>query len=91
MTGETHQIREWRDFLKVPVDRRELCLREFLIWLAMCDDMLILFAGIEMDLAEAFVWIDDDEHTVDISISDGATTIPIVSGVLKDFSTQPKT
>lgn len=86
-TEPTYSIREVRDFLKVPPDRREDCLHEFAAWLA-CDDFLRSLSE-DIDAAGAtfpaeFVWVDDGERRLEASFSFGDERLVVLDGVLKE-------
>lgn len=85
MTGEIYSIKTVNDFRKVPSKRREICVREFVVWLATIDAMTALAKGIKFK-EPIFTWIDDDKHTIKAGFitSDGQRT-PMVSGVMKGF------
>lgn len=82
--SEEYHIETVHDFFKVPEDRRELCLREFLVWLSMVDAVQNLLNGIDAGIAD-FHWIDDDEHTAIVRVIAGDERIEIASGVMKGF------
>lgn len=80
-TGETFEIRTVQDFLKVPEDRRRICLREFDAWLTMQVAVigLVHAAGdalgmqlppdtIQMVEPELFRWIDDGLATATVQL-----------------------
>lgn len=86
MTGEIYQIRTVEDFLSVPPERRELCAREFVVWLAAIEAMLALAEGMKFKPA-IFEWIDDDKHTIKARFfTPDGEEIPVVSGVMKGFA-----
>ena len=80
-----YRIKTVHDFAKVPDDRRELCLREFAVWLQMLDATKGLLRGIPVKWPREFVWADDDKHSVTIAVHAGDETIPIVHGRMKGF------
>jgi hypothetical protein len=77
-TGRSFEIRTVADFLKVPADRRRVCLREFHVWLAIPEAVM----GAVRATAEAmgqpapelrpkldvFVWHDDGKATASVEI-----------------------
>jgi hypothetical protein len=71
----TYRIREVRDFLDVPEDRLEECLREFGLWVALAREMRTLLDGVPIlnDPTAVFGWVDDGkgELTVTVSTPDG--------------------
>lgn len=86
MTNTKYEIRTVHDFSKVPEASREVCLREFLVWLRITDRVLhAMMVGIPIQPPDAFVWIDDDKHEVTIGITDGQQTIHVASGVMRGF------
>lgn len=83
--SEHYHIVTVHDFFKVPEDRREICLREFLVWMAMVEATECLLSGLETEPVADFHWIDDDEHTAVVSVTAGDERIEIVNGVMKGF------
>ncbi len=59
----TYEIRLVNDFLKVPVDRREICVREVLY--ALCVAEISTIAG--SDIGETWKWIDDNKMEVTLT------------------------
>jgi hypothetical protein len=80
-----YTIRTVHDFAMVPVESRETCLREFMLWLEMVDALKGMMQGIPVQLPEAFLWIDDGKHEVSIIITNGEQTIDVASGVMRGF------
>jgi hypothetical protein len=76
----TYKITKVADFLKVPPDRRDACLKAFAEFLPMAQDMLdvantfadLLGADKSLNAIEGFTWIDDgkDEVTIRLRPSD---------------------
>jgi len=76
----TYKITTVADFLKVPPDRRDACLKSFAEFLPMAQDMLdvantladLLGADKGLNAIEGFTWIDDgkDEVTIILRPSD---------------------
>jgi len=80
-----YTIRTVWDFAEVPDDRRAECLAEFLVWLRYCEMTKRVLKGLPVRMPKDFIWIDDGLHRIDGTISDGKTTIPFVSGVMRGF------
>lgn len=59
MSGKTYTIRTILDFLTVPPELRERCMRDILLGLEFSE-----FAG--ADLEGTFTWIDDDKRVVSL-------------------------
>lgn len=58
----TYTIRSISDFLQVPEDRRDACLREFAVFLSILDYSLVLMGSDlrpALSAAASFVWCDD--------------------------------
>lgn len=83
--NEEYHIATVHDFFKVPEDRRELCLREFLVWLRMVEAVQRLLSGLETEPVADFHWIDDDEHTAIVRVATGDECIEVANGVMKGF------
>lgn len=63
---KTYRIDRIHDLLAVPIERREACVRELLYALA----LLEFAAGTEAEPeAQAMVWTDDGDQTIDLSIN----------------------
>ncbi len=67
-TGKIYEIRTVKDFFKVPAERRELCVSEFLMWMGMCDGAAALLGGLVDPVRTVFTWIDDDAGKVHVRI-----------------------
>lgn len=79
-THQTYEIRTVADFLKVPAERRRICLREFDAWCALQEgvtDLLCAASGaLDGDLTpadlhwqnEVFRWNDDGEACLSVQI-----------------------
>lgn len=82
-----YTIRTIGDFLKVPEDRRELCLREFRVFLDLVQHSSAFLAGVGAPVkpVDAFVWIDDGLHTAKVSVQAGEQTIVLAAGRMKGF------
>jgi len=63
---KTYTIRTVVDFLQVPSDRRDDCLREFAAWLDGADLVKALLDG--AGTLDHFEWIDDGRHLFDLQI-----------------------
>lgn len=85
----TYTIRTVSDFAAVPEDRLTVCVAEFLAWLHLRALSLKVLDGLPVKWPEDFVWIDDGLHRMDATITDGKTTIPFVSGVIRGFEGPP--
>lgn len=66
-----YHIESLKDFLKVPVERREACMAEFIMWLAMVDlwDVVADTIPEPIPYEAAFTWIDDGKNNVEINVS----------------------
>lgn len=71
-----YKIDHINDFLCVPPDRLEACLKEFAVFLAMTGEIKQLIAGLPAEMvtddmvrAQSFVWIDDGENNVTLHLS----------------------
>lgn len=86
--ASTYTIRKIADFLKVPEDRRELCLREFHVFLDMVQHSSAFLAGVEAPVkpVDAFVWVDDDLHTAKVTVEFGDDRVTLISGKMKGFA-----
>ncbi len=80
-----YDIRTVHDFANVPAASREICLREFLVWLEMVDAVTGMMHSIPVRAPEAYVWIDDGKHEASISVTDGVQTIFVADGVMRGF------
>lgn len=85
-TPPSYTIATVRDFLLVPVDRRDDCLHEFAAWLGCFD---LLHALVEkpahiQSMPEAFVWVDDGELRLEASFSVGDKKIVVIDGTMKE-------
>lgn len=80
-TGETYELRTVSDFLKVPEDRRYVCLREFHAWLYMQRAVADLICASAASLGETlprecihvrngdvFRWMDDGKAAINVTI-----------------------
>ncbi|WP_424138643.1 hypothetical protein [Roseomonas chloroacetimidivorans] len=67
----TYTIRSVKDFLDVPLDRLDECLREFGLWLAIGHAYRGVFEGVELLNVphETFIWVDDGKGEVSIRVS----------------------
>lgn len=63
MTTKTYAIKSIEDFLLVPDNKRNQCLKEFAEWLTLCK----IFDGIVK--TEAFNWVDDGEENIYVRFS----------------------
>ena len=79
-------IRTTIDFLKVPEDRRPVCLMEFNVWLSLCDASQNLMKGLPLEWSDTFVWIDDGKHHASVHITDGEETITVAEGTMREFA-----
>ncbi len=86
MGGETYTIRSVVDFLTVPEDRRDTCLREFAVWLSLLENGRILLGEEHVKFPDAFGWIDDGLHEAVLAVEtpDGEQH-EIVRGRMKGF------
>lgn len=79
-TGETYEIRTVADFLKVPTERRRICLREFHSWLDIQKSMIDLLCAASDALDgglkpehftwrnEVFRWVDDGKAVMSVTM-----------------------
>ena len=74
-TGKTYEIRTVADFLKVPEERRRICLREFNAWLTLIvavPDLLVAAGASKDSIAlrepDVFRWRDDGKATMSVEI-----------------------
>jgi hypothetical protein len=60
---QRYEITTLADFLKVPAERRQDCLTDFLMWLAMHEQarQMTEFKDIRFPM-DQFVWIDDGQQ-----------------------------
>lgn len=82
----TYMVKTVNDFLQVPEDRRAMCLQEFTVWLAVAENARRLLDGIQAKWPDTFTWVDDDLHTMELSVSAGDEKIASLSGVMKGFT-----
>jgi hypothetical protein len=80
VSAPEYELRTVQDFLKVPEDRRALCLHEFGQWLEMAARVELLrglldAAGAKLtnDPFEAFCWVDDDKGEARFGFTEEAT------------------
>lgn len=85
MTGQAprYEILTVHDFAKVPQDRREICLKEFSVWLELVDAVIAVMEGIPIKPPAAFVWVDEDKHEATVGIAGGGQHIHVASGVMR--------
>ena len=84
----TYPIRTVSDFLAVPSDRRETCIREFVTWCAIMDGMRIITeaASQKTTVPDCYEWIDDDKHTMTAVIESGDQRVVVAHGVIAEFA-----
>jgi hypothetical protein len=82
MSAPTYEIKEVRDFSKIPIERMSDCLEEFAQWIALLKTFELLADTLPADQREAmalqsaqFVWIDDDRKDITIRVSSEDGTI----------------
>jgi hypothetical protein len=63
----TYQLREIRDLLQVPIDKREVCMRELLCALALFE---FAAGGGEPDIT-GMTWTDDGDSSVALTSPEG--------------------
>ena len=85
-TPKTYHIASVLDFLHVPADQRETCLKEFSVWLGLIEDAKVIIGGVtEAKPPECFGWIDDDLHHAAVIVWDGKESTTLISGTMKGF------
>ena len=72
-TGHTYVLRTVLDFAQVPAERRETCLDEFSMFLALNDAITDIASshGVtpkDMGLLDQFTWIDDGKRDMTVSV-----------------------
>jgi hypothetical protein len=79
-TMQDYEIRTVADFLKVPEERRYVCLREFHSWLHMQQavvDLLVACGAqpeqVRMRNPDLFTWKDDGEATISVTLHEAGT------------------
>lgn len=84
----TYPIRTIADFLAVPSDRRETCIREFVTWWDCIDGVAAILksVGSEGILPDCYKWIDDDNHTITAIIVREEEQVVVVHGVIAEFA-----
>ena len=82
-----YTIRTVVDFMAVPPDRRETCIREFVSWCACMDALAIITeaASQKGTIPDFYEWIDDDKHTMTAVIECGDKQIVVAHGVIAEF------
>src|SRR4051812_10182080 len=83
--AKTYRIASVMDFLSVPEDRREVCLREFRVWLGVADAMGLMLAGIAAEFPQEFVWVDDGKHEFEVNINANGSRFTIAKGPMPGF------
>lgn len=81
-----YRIRTVGDFMAVPEDCRDVCLREFAVWLSIGETAKKLLTGIPAKWPTTFVWIDDGLHTATVSVEAGKEKILVAHGKMKEFA-----
>lgn len=83
----TYPIRTVADFLAVPADRRETCIREFVSWCCAMDALAVITeaAGQKGTIPGCYEWIDDDKHTMTAVIECGDQRVVVAHGVIAEF------
>lgn len=81
-------IRTVSDFLAVPSDRREVCIREFVSWCECIDALAVLteVVGQVGSPPDCYEWIDDDKHTMTAMVECGEERIVVAHGVIREFA-----
>ena len=60
----TYDIRTIKDFLAVPVEKRESMLFDFLHWMMICDEVVAKFTPEELQIGDYFRWVDDGKYGI---------------------------
>lgn len=81
----TYRIGTVLDFLQVPEDRRDVCVKEFLCWLDIAENLPKMMEGILINGPAEYIWIDDGLHMATAAITDGTHKVMVVSGRIKGF------
>lgn len=83
---KTYHITSVLDFLQVPACRREICLREFSVWLGLVENAKVIIGRVaEVKAPECFGWIDDDLHHAAVIVWDGKESTTLISGTMRGF------
>lgn len=84
---KTYHIKTVQDFLSVPADRREVCIREFRHWCDAVEAMMHLVDTLDVTATapDEYTWIDDGKHTMKGIITDGNEDFVVVEGVIPGF------
>jgi hypothetical protein len=76
--ADTYNLVTISDLLKVPIDRREDCVRDLLYALALAD---LTFGEIDGVTIEQWPWTDDGDHSVSINVNgEEMLTLKITEG-----------
>ena len=81
----TYRIGTVLDFLQVPEDRREICVREFLCWLDIAGNLPKMMEGMSINGPAEYIWIDDGLRRATATISNGVDEIRVISGRIRGF------
>jgi hypothetical protein len=77
--AETYNLVTISDLLKVPIDRREDCVRDLLYALALTD--LAFGDEVEGGRAKQWTWTDDGDHSASINVNgEEMLTLKITEG-----------
>ena len=76
--AQTYNLVTISDLLKVPIDRREDCVRDLLYALALTD---LAFGEIDGVTIEQWPWTDDGDHSASINVNgEEMLTLKITEG-----------
>lgn len=79
-----YELRSVHDFLIIPKERRDVCVREFIAWCDVVEASIVAFLPIKVEAPDAFVWIDDGKHEVTIGVRAGDKYIHVARGIMKE-------
>ena len=80
-----YEIKAITDLFNVPDDRREACLKDLALWLAMAEPMRKLLAeigGVAVFPVQSFIWLDDGKHDAHVSVRVRGTEEEVLNVVI---------